>query len=254
MAKIDTSLSYGIYRITSPNGSCYIGMTTKSFDERWDGHRANFRKGQMTCIGLERAFKKHTPEAMKFEVLEDMTGYGENEVLYRERLWWLRHKAWGANLYNGEPTGRGAVRHTDETRRRISESLRKNLVIEKICPQCRNNFIARVKDQIFCSRSCVNMRDRLSPRTGLTSRVSKADLVRFKEQQISKQDIAKLLGCSVQSVCDLERYYGVRIPKKSRQKKSKFRLTCETCSESFFAKLETQTFCSKSCYWNRNRV
>lgn len=117
------STAYGVYRIVAPSGSCYIGMTAQSFDARFSGHLKDFRLKRMKCSGLQRAFDKYGVEAMVFEILEDMTGYGQEEILYRERQWWLLHRPW-VNLYNGEPTGRGAVIHTEETRTKISrESL-----------------------------------------------------------------------------------------------------------------------------------
>ena len=73
--------SYGVYLISSPNGSIYVGMTYKSFEERWRTHRANYRKGQMTCMGLKRAFDKYGIASMSFEILEDMRGCSVEEVL-----------------------------------------------------------------------------------------------------------------------------------------------------------------------------
>lgn len=207
MTEIDTSVSYGVYRIVSPNGSCYIGMTTKSFDERWAGHRANFRNSQMTCIGLRRAFEKYTPDAMKFEVLEDLSEYGEGEILYRERLWWLRHKAWGVNLYNGEPTGRGAVRHTEETRKRIGAALkgrapwnrpkdRLSSTLSKVCQAsgCTKVFETNRSKTMFCSMECtIKMRkSNINQRQYLISSAELYDLYWVKG--LSKQKIADQIG------------------------------------------------------------
>lgn len=83
---------------------------------------------------------------MLFEVLEDMSGCGNDEILHKEQEWWLRHKAWGINLYNGEPTGRGSVRHTKETRKKISDSMKiKELHEIRTCVVCMKDFEIRKK-------------------------------------------------------------------------------------------------------------
>lgn len=254
MDEIDTSVSYGVYRIVSPNGSCYIGMTAKSFDERWDGHRKSFRLGSMVCTGLRRAFEKYGPDRMVFEALEDLTGYGDDEVLYRERVWWLRHRAWGVNLYNGEPTGRGAVRHTEETRKRIGDSLRKELITLK-CLECEESFSVQntSRDQTFCSVECVRLNRKSKPKTGLTSRISREYLLELFSRGLTKPEIAKVLKCSVQSVCDLERFHGVYHP-PIRKSLKKYNLKCLRCSKEFLSRNKTQKFCSKRCYWNKEEI
>ncbi len=232
MAKIDTSTSYGVYRIISPNGSCYIGMTTKSFDERWAGHRANFRKGQMTCNGLRRAFEKYTPDAMKFEILEDLSGHGEGEILYRERLWWLRHKAWGVNLYNGEPSGRGAVRHTEATRLRISESLRLksvDLYEFRSCLFCGNSFeILKTKKKKSCSRSCgASLASKTlghTPERPITQSDRQLILSMY-ESEFSLRAISREIGIGHKRISNLLKSSGVEIKRRSGVKATVWKKT-----------------------------
>ncbi len=195
MTEIDTESAYGVYRIVSPNGSCYIGMTAKSFDERWKGHLKGFRLGSTVCAGLRRAFEKYGIEAMTFEVLEDLTGYGDEWILYRERVWWLRHKAWGLNLYNGEPTGRGSVRHTEETRARIGNALR-TLPTSAVCamPLCDTVFEMKRNRRLYCSGICARsaQRSKANKRQNL---ISKEELSRlYLVQKMSKREIGELLG------------------------------------------------------------
>lgn len=113
--------TYGVYRIVAPSGKCYIGMTTKTFQIRWQEHLTLIKSGKHHCKGLLRAFNKYGIENMSFEILEDMTGFGQEEILYQEKQWWLKHYAW-IDTYNGEPSGRGSVRHTQETKNRIGEA------------------------------------------------------------------------------------------------------------------------------------
>lgn len=147
--------SYGVYRIVAPSGSCYIGMTIGSFANRWKGHLILLRNGKHHCKGLLRAYKKYGEENLSFEILEDMTGIGESEILWQERYWWRIHKPW-INLYNGEPSARGAVLHTEETRMAISKSIRLNFEYEiRLCLLCSKEFEISVnKVKTFCSKSC----------------------------------------------------------------------------------------------------
>lgn len=145
--------SYGVYRIVAPSGSCYIGMTMGSFTTRWNEHLKRHRLGTHHCKGLSRAFAKYGVEAMSFEILEDMTDCNQEEVLYRERLWWLRHKAWGVNLYNGEPSGQGSVFHTEETRKKMS--LTQKLEPNKFCPTCKAPIGTKSTTRRFCSKKCL---------------------------------------------------------------------------------------------------
>lgn len=198
----------GVYRFISPNGSVYIGMTSKSFAERRKGHFDNFRKGQMSCIGLERAFDKYGIDAMAFEILEDMTGYGEFEILYRERIWWLRHRAWGVNLYNGEPTGRGAVRHTKETRLKISEAGKKRAKPKPTvtCPECGNDFIRRRKTTVFCSRTCLWLSKTLKEGVDYNLATLKS---LYLDDEKSTWDIAKMTGITQPAILKILKDSGI---------------------------------------------
>lgn len=44
--------SKGIYKITVPSGKVYVGMTTKSFAERWKKHKINLKGEQHHCSAL----------------------------------------------------------------------------------------------------------------------------------------------------------------------------------------------------------
>lgn len=164
---------YGVYRIVSPNGSVYIGMTVRSFEERWSDHKRAFKSGNVRCSGLNRAFEKYGVEKMSFEILEDLTGEDELKVLSREKHWWLLHKPW-VNIYNGQPSGSGSVLHTEETRRKIGKSLRestKNQLLYEPYDLLENNIslVRELADDVK-----VNMEE-ASSRLG----VKKSQLKRF---------------------------------------------------------------------------
>lgn len=58
----------GIYTITSPNGSCYVGSSI-NINHRWCGHRSMLRSGKHHSSRLQAAWNKHG-DLMRFEVYE----------------------------------------------------------------------------------------------------------------------------------------------------------------------------------------
>lgn len=157
--------SYGVYRIVSPNGSCYIGMTTRNFAERWNRHITDFKANKSRCQGLARAFTKYGIDSMSFEIIKEMSGCSETEILKAERDLWHYYKAKGINVYNGEPSGNGSVIHTAETRKKISLAGKKNdgltrdrhgrRLYKKICqnPKCKQEYLGK-KVSKYCSVRC----------------------------------------------------------------------------------------------------
>lgn len=116
---------YGIYRIIAPSGSSYVGMTTRSFEERWKDHLKDLRaQKKHKCLGLKRAYEKYGEEALVFEILEDLTGSEKPFVWHKEQVWWDALKADGVNLYNSRPTGTGSEFHTEETKLLIAQSMK----------------------------------------------------------------------------------------------------------------------------------
>lgn len=60
----------GVYRIRNvTNDKCYIGSTTKSFDERWREHRGMLRTRRHHSIHLQRAWNKYGEHSFEFEIL-----------------------------------------------------------------------------------------------------------------------------------------------------------------------------------------
>lgn len=159
----------GIYKIESPSGKCYVGMTTDSFHSRWNAHLRDLRANRHKCRGLQRAFLKYGEQALVFSVLEVMDADSLDLVVFqRECHWWDKLTEAGISLYNGRPTGTGSVHHTAETRQRISDSLRihsrgsvegARRTISKICPECTSSYsvFLTYSDQIFCSKECASL-------------------------------------------------------------------------------------------------
>lgn len=58
----------GVYKITSPSGSYYIGSSVNVLS-RWSGHKADLRNGRHHSPPLQRAANKYGVDALKFEIL-----------------------------------------------------------------------------------------------------------------------------------------------------------------------------------------
>lgn len=61
----------GVYQIRNKiNGKCYVGSTSRGFDERWCEHIKELRNGRHCNRHLQNAWKKYGEAAFAFEVLE----------------------------------------------------------------------------------------------------------------------------------------------------------------------------------------
>lgn len=119
----------GVYKIESPSGKTYVGMTCDSFAGRLSGHRKYLKAGKHHCKGLQRAYAKYGLDNLKITILESWEKPESKEdvkilgieILAREAFWWREIHSSGAKMYNGEPSGTGSVFHTSETRMRIAQ-------------------------------------------------------------------------------------------------------------------------------------
>lgn len=152
----------GVYKIESPSGKCYVGMTADSFAARKTNHLKELRGGRHKCAGLQHAFNKYGEENLLFTVLEMISRDTEDSFFFtREQYWWDTFTSTGVKLYNGRPTGTGGVHHTPETKAKISATLKRNALepLEKICLGCSRTFHVPPgrKYRKYCSNSCVKI-------------------------------------------------------------------------------------------------
>lgn len=210
------SQEIGVYRIVSPSGSCYVGMTTLGFSIRWKNHLKDFRGGRTKCSGLRSAFQKYGIANMRMEILEEFPVATPDEmILQAEKRWWLYLKENGVNLYNGEPSGTGSVRHTEETRKRISEGTIKSPILLMTCAneKCKVRFETKRKTRVFCSSVC--FRENQELRNG----VSKDELIRLHiNEGLSIGELGQLVGTSPEAVSKRLRGYGVKIRRANAKK------------------------------------
>jgi group I intron endonuclease len=104
---------HSIYLISSPSNKCYVGITHNAL-ERWKYHQTR-KRSAVYC-----AVKKYGKENMVFGIIE--THESLDEALEAEQFWiqYLGTKA--PHGYNRTGGGEMGKTHTEETRRKISES------------------------------------------------------------------------------------------------------------------------------------
>lgn len=264
MFSTESKKTYGVYRIVSPSGKCYIGMTTKSFANRWNEHYRLIKSGRHHCKGLQQAFLKYGIENMLFEILEDMTGYGQEEILYRERQWWLKHRAW-IITYNGEPSGFGSVKHTQETKDKIRDAKTKSLLEkgwiapkENECKLCGKAFIPKYNNsnQKFCSRSCATKNTNHSRGINLDKKEFEEI---YTQSQGNFEVLGRLLGRTSRTAYELTLKYDLR----EKRKLAPIEKSCLICKNNFPYKKDKKA-CSEGCSkilkkkqlhnrWHKNR-
>jgi group I intron endonuclease len=106
-----------IYKITNKtDGKMYVGQTIQMLEERWKQHRR--MKGN--CLYLRRAFEKYGIDNFVFEMICDCS----NEELDKfEKQYMIEFNSMVPNGYNLREGGNGG-RHHEETKRKISASLK----------------------------------------------------------------------------------------------------------------------------------
>lgn len=106
---------YIVYLHTNKvNGMIYIGMTCRTLEERWNsGYQGNPH--------FYRAIKKYGRDAFKHEVLAENLEKEEAEQL--ERFYISKYNSTDPKIgYNIEKGGNSIGKHSEETKRKISEA------------------------------------------------------------------------------------------------------------------------------------
>ncbi len=116
-----------IYKITNiVSNKCYIGETKEDTPEkRWQRHIQSIKRNE-GCPALKDAIKKYGIEKFKFEVL--IICFDEDRFIY-EKEYIKKYNSQVPNGYNILPGGEGGgflgKNHSEETRKKISENIKR---------------------------------------------------------------------------------------------------------------------------------
>lgn len=112
----------GVYLISNNvNGKCYVGSTIH-LDQRRREHFSKLANNKHINAHLQNAYNKYGREAFDFEILEtiDIDDNIKDKLLKREQFWIDNLKPeYNILLVAGSNLG---YRHTEETKKKISES------------------------------------------------------------------------------------------------------------------------------------
>ncbi len=149
-----------LYKLTSPSGKSYIGITSKSIEARWKAHRYSANKGTATAAGLEcealyNAIRKYGSESFHVELLTVSSDWDtlcqlEREAIITEHTFTPE----GYNLTIGGEGSPGAI-VSDETRKKQSES-QKRIMSDPTFRSVRMTFLSKavkVRQQKWWNRS-----------------------------------------------------------------------------------------------------
>ena len=120
-------MSYGyIYKITFPNGKCYIGLTAKTIEQRWKGHNGHAKAGDTKC--LYNALRKYDM-VDTFQMIEIDTAETKEELCEKEIAHIEMHNSHyiRGNGYNMTDGGEGTTgyEYTEEDKEKMSEAQKK---------------------------------------------------------------------------------------------------------------------------------
>lgn len=118
----------GIYWILNlRNNKVYIGSTSRTFSERWSWHRRMLAQNRHNNSHLQRAWRKYGSDAFEFRVLEVISS--KDDCIRAEQDWLDHVRLDGLEVYNGSTLVTASFlgkTHTQEARRKISESMQGN--------------------------------------------------------------------------------------------------------------------------------
>ncbi len=108
----------GIYKITSPSGSVYIGQT-RNTTRRFPNYRSCSKKQ----VHIYNSIHKYGYSSHKFEVIHELPRDIEQDILDRyEVFYWKQYTDCGLNLMNIREPGK-CGKSTEESRKKLSIAL-----------------------------------------------------------------------------------------------------------------------------------
>jgi group I intron endonuclease len=115
------SRTYSIYEIASPSGKRYVGVTYDPKKRRGE-HFRSLRRRDHHCTALQAAFVKYGEDMLVFRTLS--SGWEETEVLWEEARLIAQDKSVGRSYNAALGTGKGMIRHSEETRAKMAAAAR----------------------------------------------------------------------------------------------------------------------------------
>ena len=115
----------GIYKITNPEGKSYIGLS-KNIEQRWVSHKHLQFKGN---IKLKNSLKLYSIDSHTWDIIEiidikHLSSHKGNALLRKQERYWISFYNSFKDGLNENGGGSGCGSHTEESKQKISESLK----------------------------------------------------------------------------------------------------------------------------------
>lgn len=126
---------YGIYGIRNKvNGKIYIGKTVNNFGDRWDCHKAQLRGGYNGNHSLQNDWNEYGEDNFEFIIIFDCVNGETLEAVNKleiETIRDYRNLGLTYNIQEGGDTGFHGLHLSEETKRKIGEKNRINMLGRK---------------------------------------------------------------------------------------------------------------------------
>ena len=131
---------YKLQNITT--GKVYIGSTLKDFESRLYDHKLKPTEGHGGNRGLCEWYPDINPDDLIGEVLEVINDPSDDEIRYRHResYYCKLYRSLGYELYNKRLD---AIHHSEESKKKISESLK-----GRSCPEGSREFLRKYAEHM----------------------------------------------------------------------------------------------------------
>lgn len=188
----------GVYKIVNcVNGKFYIGSAI-NFQKRWSEHRRLLKREIHFNQHLQSAWKKYGEENFEFLKVE---GVKEDLLIEREQFWLDNTRAYErGNGYNicpvaGNTKGR---KHSKEARKKMSDSQKS--IVRPTGKEHWSYGKERTEEQR--KKISETLRKNLSgSKTKLNWGIVKEIRKRFKEEKIRKAELARIYGVDRSQIC-----------------------------------------------------
>lgn len=133
----------GVYKLTAPNGKCYIGQSI-DIDKRFAQYKRLACKNQ---VHLHRALKKYGWMNFTFEILYSTESELEHLGVLLDTLEksWIKKFDCIENGYNLMTGGTNGYRHSNETKAKQSEARKAYLAVPENLEALKESMVGRKK-------------------------------------------------------------------------------------------------------------
>lgn len=201
----------GVYQIRCLiNNKIYIGSTSK-LNKRFNKHKRNLINNRHHSIALQNAFNKYGIDKFEFSILEecdDLDKLQELEQFYLD-YYQSYDRDKGYNILKDAYRGARGFKHSEETKRKISQSA-KNMWKNPVIRNKILNNTSRIKSKETCERISKSKQKFNYSKDYLN--------YLYNDLNMKKSEIALLLNCTERCLKDNLNRMGVKKSKENFDK------------------------------------